>query len=371
MPPSNPPTTLRTLALSLLRVAASLVALLFLGLRRRSALAAENLFLRKQLALYVEREKRPRRARPATRLSLALLSRLFDWREALLVVRPATLVRWHRLGFRLLWRLKSRPGRPPVPEETRQLIARIARENPSWGEETIAAHLLVKLGLRLSPRTVRKYMPTPTRPGPRGDQRWTTFVRNHAESLVACDFLTCVTATFQVFYVFLVLEVGNRRILHLNVTAHPTADWTRQQLRHAIPCEHPYRFLLHDRDSIYSRAVDRCAENFGLRVLRTPVRAPRANAFCERAIGTLRRECLDWLIPLGESHLRRILREWIAYYNQARPHSALGPGLPDPPPGLPLAPQAHRHRLPPGSRVVATPVLGGLHHDYRLHQRAA
>jgi transposase InsO family protein len=257
-----------------------------------------------------------------------------------------------------------------VPLETRRLIARLARENPLWGEEAIASHLLLKLGLRLSPRTVHRYMPKPPRSGPWGDLRWSTFIRNHAQALVACDFFTAVTATFQVLYVFVLMEVGSRRILHINVTAHPTAGWTRQQLRHAIPCEHPYRFLLHDRDSIYSAAVDATLANLGVRVVRTPVRAPRANAFCERAIGTLRRECLDWIIPLGEAHLRRLLRQWRSYYNQARPHSALGPGLPEPRPGLPAPLQAHRHRLPPGSRALATPVLGGLHHDYRLELAA-
>jgi transposase InsO family protein len=200
---------------------------------------------------------------------------------------------------------------------------------------------------------------------------WNTFLRSHAQALVACDFFTAVTATFRVLHVFVVMELGSRRLLHLNVTAHPTAAWTLQQLREALPGDHPYTFLLHDRDTRFSVSLDESLAGFGLCVLKTPARAPQANAHLERLIGTLRREALDWLIPLGEAHLRRLLRQWMAHYNQARPHSSLGPGLPQPPAGLPISPQAHRHRLPEGSRVVAKAILGGVHHEYRLERRAA
>jgi putative transposase len=192
--------------------------------RPSRALVAENLFLRRQLALYKERGVRPRRIDAVTRMSLSLLSRLFDWRSALVVVRPETLICWHRAGFRLLWRWKSRPGRPPIPPELRQLIRRIAAENPLWGEERIANELLLKLGLRVSPRTVRKSKRPPG--SPRGDQRWATFLRNHAKAIIACDFFVTVTATFRPLYVFVLIQHGSRRLLHLNVTAHPTAAWT-------------------------------------------------------------------------------------------------------------------------------------------------
>jgi putative transposase len=204
------------------------------ALRPARIVAAENLFLRRQLALYVERGVRPRRPDVATRVSLALFARLFDWRTSLVVVRPETLIRWHRAGFRLLWRLKSRPGRPAIPVELRQLIPRMAAENPLLGEERIANELRLKLGLRVSPRTVRKYMPKLPPGRPRGDQRWSTFLRNHARAIVACDFFVAVTATFRLLYVFVVIEHGARRLLHLNVTAHPTAAWTLQQLREAL-----------------------------------------------------------------------------------------------------------------------------------------
>jgi putative transposase len=250
----------------------------------------------------------------------------------------------------------------------------MGRDNPTWGEERIANELLLKLGLRVSPRTVRKYLPKRLDHG-RGkgvpSQRWRTFVRNHAQAIVACDFCVVVTATFRLLYVFVLMEHATRRILHVNVTAHPTAQWTLQQLREAIPSDHRYRFLIHDRDSIFSRELDQHLCNLNLQVLKTPVRTPQANAICERLLGTLRRECLDFLIPLTENHLRRILKAWVSHYNTGRPHMALGPGMPQSSLSLPVPLQAHRHRLPEHLHVVARPILGGLHHDYRLEERAA
>jgi putative transposase len=345
------------------------IRFLRLCLRPAPVLAAENLFLRKQLALYQERHVKPRRAANATRLVLVWLGRWFDWRQALAVVQPATFVRWHRQGFRLFWRWKSRPGRPRIPRELQTLIHQIARDNPTWGQERIANELLLKLGLRVSPRTVRQYMPKPLDHG-RGhrvpSQRWRPFVRNHAQAIMACDFCVVVTATFRLLYVFVLMEHATRRILHCNVTAHPTAAWTLQQLREAIPADHSYRFLLHDRDSIFSAQLDQSIRHLGLRVLKTPPQSPQANALCERLIGTLRRECLDLMIPLTVDHLRYLLTAWVQYYNANRPHMSLGPGIPQPPPPLPVPLQAHRHHLPEQVRVVVHPMLGGLHHAYEL-----
>jgi transposase InsO family protein len=337
-------------------------------------LAAENLFLRKQLAMYQERHVKPTCTTSTTRLVLVWLARWFDWRQALAVVQPETFLRWHRQGFRLFWRGKSRPGRPPIPPELQALIRRMARDNPTWGQERIANELLLKLGLRVSPRTVRKYMPKRLAPGPGQrvtSQRWRTFVRNHAQAIVACDFCVVVTATFRLLYVFVVMEHATRRILHAHVTAHPTAAWTLQQLREAIPADHTYQFLIHDRDSIFSQQLDQGMRHLGLRVLKTPVRTPQANALCERLIGTLRRECLDCVIPFTEHHLRCIVHAWVLHYNGGRPHMSLGPGMPQPPPSLPVVLQAHRYRLPEHLRVVVRLILGGLHHDYRLAEQAA
>ena len=220
----------------------------------------------------------------------------------LTIVQPDTLIRWHRKGFRLFWRWKSNArGRPRLPADLQQLIAAMARANATWGEERIAAELRLKLGLSVSPRTVRRYMPQGGRPRDRvSSHEWSTFVRHHAGAVLACDFFVTITATFRTLYVFVVPEVGTRRIVHWNVTEHPTAAWTVQQFRAIVPGDQPQRFLIHDRDSIYSAAVDGAVDAMGLTVLKTPARCPQANAFCERLIGTIRRECLDFVIPMAE-----------------------------------------------------------------------
>ena len=342
-------------------------ALMWLRLTLRSTrtIQAENLFLRRQLALYIERGIKPRRIDPVTRVRLTLLSKLFDWRDALVVVRPETLLGWHRSAWKLLWRLKSRPGRPAIPVELQRLIRRMALENPRWGEERIANELLLKLDLQVSPRTVRKYMPRRPAGRPRGDLRWSTFLRLHAQGILACDFCLAVTASFRMLYVFVVIEHGSRRLVHCNVTAHPTAAWTLQQLREVVGPDHRYQFLLHDRDSIFSHELDQSFRALGIRVLRSAPHCPKMNAICERVIGTLRRECLDWLVPLSESHLRTVLRSWVKHYNRGRPHMALGPGIPDPPPAA-ITKSSSRHRRAESYSVQARPILGGLHHEYHL-----
>ena len=208
------------------KVLIDLCRLVLLFTRPRAAVAAENLFLRKQLALFQERQRKPHRADDSTRWLMACLSRVFHWRDALLVVKPDTLIRWHRKGFRLFWRWKSRPvGRPRLPRDLQELIRKMAAENPTWGEERIANELKLKLGIRVSPRTLQKYL-TPGGPSRKPDpqQRWLTFLHNHAKAIVACDFLVVVTARFRIVYVFLVVELVTRKILHHNVTTQPTAE---------------------------------------------------------------------------------------------------------------------------------------------------
>ncbi len=292
---------------------------------------AENLFPRKQLALFQQRKVRPRRPGDSTRGMMAALSQWFAWRNVLENVQADTLRRWHRQGFRLFWRWKSKTaGRPRLPKNLQGLIREIEADNPRWAQERIANELQLKLGLRVSPRTV----------------------------------------AFRILWRLVLMDVATRRILHHNVTAHPTADWTLQQFRETLPGDHPYRFVLHDRDSIFSQELDKAVTQLGVRVLRTPVRAPMANAFCERLGGSLRRECLDFLIPLHEGHPRMIVKEWGLHYNRGRPHSSLGPGIPEP--SQETVPASdHRHKLPAGYRVGRTPVLGGLHHEYHLVKEAA
>jgi transposase InsO family protein len=322
------------LASMLLSLIVDAMCFLALCLRPSPILAAGNLFLRKQLALYQE----------------------------------------HRQSFRLFWRWKSQPGRPALPKDLQALIRRMALENPTWDQECIANELLLKLGLRVSPRTVRKYMPSHCVGGPGKcypSQRWATFIRNHAKGIVACDFCVIITATFRMLYVFVMIEHESRRLLHVNVTAHPTAPWTLRQSREAIPADHAYHLLIHDRDAIFSKHIDQSVRNMGLRVIQTPVRTPVANAICERVMGTMRRECLDFLIPLNDRHLYHLVQEWAGYYNEGRPHMSLGPGIPHPPSSLPASPQAHRYRLAMHQYVVNQPILGGMWHDYRLEKKAA
>lgn len=241
-----------------------------------------------------------------------------------LALGPETLIRWHRAGFRLLWRWKSRPGRPRIPLELRELIRRMARENPLWGQERIANELLLKLGLRVSPRTVRKYLPRPVPGRPRGDQRWSTFLRNHVQAIVAYDFFVVVTSTFRVLYVLIVIEHYSRRLIHCGVTAHPSAQWARQRLRDAVGWECRYEYLIHDRDCIFSAELDESVRRLGLRVLKS----------------------------------------WIDHYNHSRPHMALGPGVPDPPPNLVVPLSESPHGLGGFGSIRGKSVLGGLHHEY-------
>src|SRR5437667_9612708 len=342
--------------------------------RSRTSLSAEVLFLRKQLAFYQERQIQPRRLNDSARFSLILWYRLCNWKEALVIVKPETLIGWQRKGFKLFWKGKSQAGRPRIAENIRNLIVQMAQENPTWGQARVSAELSVKLGIYVSPRTVRAYWPPePERRGHRrtSSQNWRTFVRNHAQSIVACDFLVVVTAQFRTLHVVLLMEVGTRRIVHCNATAHPTAAWTLQQLREAIPSDHSYRFLIHDRDSILAAEVDQQLKAFGLRVLHTTARAPKANAYCERLVGSVRRECLDFMIPMGEKHLRRILSEWVTHYNQGRPHLSLGPGIPERAGVFPPLQGHDKHSFPQDCKVVARMVLRGPHHEYGWERMAA
>jgi putative transposase len=243
----------------------------------------------------------------------------------------------------------------------------MARENSLWGEERIASELLVKLGIRISPRTVRKYMPKLPDDPPRGDQRWGTFLKNHAKAILACDFVA-VTATFRLLYVFVVIEHGSRRLVWVDVTAHPNAEWTLQHLREVVGFDDTHRYLIHDRDSIFAKHLDESIKALGLSVLKSPSRSPKANAICERVIGTICRECLDWLIPISEAHLRAILKSWIEHYNRGRPHSSLGPGVPGPPnAAVVIARQSNfRYWLEEGVAVRSKSILNGLHHEYSI-----
>jgi len=327
--------------------------------RSRAQLAAENALLRQQLIVLRREAKRPVLT-PADRALLVLLAgRVRAWRQALLVVRPDTLLRWHRAGFRAFWRVQSRPGpgRPPLSAETIALIRQMATKNPIWGAERIRGEL-GKLGIRVAKCTIQTYLPSPRAPRPRG-QAWATFLRAHAAGIWACDFLPVTDLLFRPLFAFFIIELATRRVVHVGATRHPTDTWVAQQLREATPFGQCPRYLIRDNDGKFGAAFARVAAASGIEILRTPYRAPRANATCERFLGSVRRECLDHLLVLGERHLARALSEYVAYFNRARPHQGLGHALPEPSPGA-----QERGQGP----IRAVPVLGGLHHTY---QRAA
>jgi transposase InsO family protein len=319
---------------------------------RHRTLVLENLALHQQLAVY-------RRSRPKP--AIRRCDRLFwiglrwawpDWKSALVIVRPATVVAWHRRGFAWYWRRHSRPrgGRLQIGTDVQRLVREMAVANSLWGAPRIHGELL-KLGFEVSERTVSRLMPRRRKPP---SQSWRTFLKNHLGSTVAVDFFAVPTLTCRILFVFIVLAHDRRRILHVNVTRHPTSAWTRQQIRECFPDGATARFLLHDGDATFDAAFGRTAEAFGLTSVRTARRSPWQNPCAERVIGSIRRECLDHVIVFNERHLRAVLRSYIAYYERSRTHLALGKDTPD---GRAMDPAG------PG-RIVARPEVGGLHHRY-------
>jgi len=295
----------------------------------------------------------------ADRLLWVCLSRLWhDWRSALTIVKPETLLTWHRAGFRLFWTWKVRdgqPGRPIISREVRELIRKMCRENPTWAASRIHGEYL-KLGIDIGESSVSKYMARSRKPP---SQTWRTFLENHAQQLVSIDFFTVPTIHFQVLYVFLVLAHDRRRILHFNVTAHSTAEWTAEQLREAFPFDQLPRYLLRDRDRIFGDDFREQVRDMGICEVLSAPRSPWQRAYVERVTGSIRRECLDHLIVFNENSLRQTLNSYFDYYHRSRTHLSLGKDSPEP-----------RAIQPPemGS-VVAVPQVGGLHHRYE--RRAA
>jgi transposase InsO family protein len=315
---------------------------------------AENLALRQQLA--VLRVGRRHRLRPIDRAFWVVLSRVWSrWQDVVAIVRPATVVAWHRRGFALFWAWKSRrQGRPPLAAEVIELIVRMVKENPTWSRRRIAAELS-KLGHDVSKDSVAKYMPRPAgSPRRPPSTTWGMFLRLHLTGTLAVDFLTVPRVTFDVLYVFFILSLERRRILHVNVTAHPHAAWTAQQVVEAVGPDVEVVRLMRDRDSIYGSAFDARVRNLGIKQLVIAPRSPWQNGYAERFVGTLRRELLDHVIVLGERHLLRLVRQHASYYNEDRPHMSLDRD----------APVARAVGPPNGGKVVSLPRVGGLHHRY-------
>jgi len=314
-------------------------------------LEVENAALRRQLVVLQRKVRGRIEFTNNDRLFFVLLYR---WcpsvLNAMLIVRPETVVRWHRAGFRLYWRRKSRGrvGRPPISADLRALIRRMSRENALWGAPRIQGELL-KLGFTVAQSTVAKYMAKGD--GPSG-QSWSTFLRNHAPEIAAMDLFVVPTIGFAQLYVLVIVRLARRKLTWINVTRHPTPEWIAQQISEAFPWNEAPRYLIRDQDGIYGAAVRRRLRAMGIRDKPIALASPWQNGYAERLIGTIRRECLDHLIVFGEAHLRRILREFAAYYNGVRTHRALNQDSPV-------------HRAVQGlGAITSQPFLGGLHHQY-------
>jgi putative transposase len=323
--------------------------------RGKSELIAENALLRQQLIILRRQIKRPI-YRKTDRLLLVLLARTVrTWKDALFLIQPETLLRWHRELFSVFWKHKSRARsrKPRLSSETISLIKEMAANNHLWGAERIRGELL-KLSIRVSKRTIQKYMKQ-VRPKRARGQTWKTFLRNHAAEVWACDFLQVRDLFFRPLFAFFIIELKSREVTHVNVTRSPTDLWVAQQLREATPYGRSPRYLIRDNDCKFGPNFARVATTSGIKVLRTPYRTPQANAVCERFLGSVRRECLDHFLIFHEKQLSRLLMAYTVYFNHARPHQ----GIQQQVPALPML------SVPPPNQVIAVPVMGGLHHDYQ------
>jgi len=343
----------------MLTLAFSMVAYIRAFFGPRHQLALEAAALRQQLAV-LKRNQTHLRLHRLDRFFWTALRRVYSgWAEALIIVKPETVVSWHRAGFPLFWRWRSRqlrPGRPKVSGEIRQLIGRMKAENPTWGAPRIHGELL-QLGFTIAEPTVSRYLQQlKPRPDEGKAQQWLAFLNNHREVIGAFDFFTVPSLTFRTLYCFFVIAHDRRRVLHFNVTTHPTTDWIVQQLRQALPLPCPYRYILFDRDGKFGSDVFEFLKASGIRPIRTSARSPWQNGIAERWIGSARREILDYVIPLNEQHLRRLGRDYLAYYHEDRTHIGLEKTTP--------ARRSVEARPHQARNVLALPRMGGLHHRY-------
>jgi len=327
------------------------LAVLASPFKSKSRLEAENATLRHQV-MVLRRQVRGRVY--LTNLDRLFLVQLYYWFPSILrvlaIVQPATVVRWHRAGFRCYWRWKSRArgGRPQINTELSALIRRMSIENPLWGAPRIHGELL-KLGLDVAQSSVAKYMVK--RRGP-PSQRWRTFLRNHAPDIAAMDLFVVPTIGFDLLYAFVIVRLDRRDLVWINVTANPTDEWIARQLTEAFPWDGAPRYLIRDRDQIYGSIVTSRIRAMGIRDKPTAPTSPWQNGFAERLIGSIRRECVDYFIVLGEAHLRRMLRTYAGYYNDIRTHRSLDKDAPV------------SRAVQQTGIISSRPILGGLHHHY-------
>jgi len=336
-----------------LPVGSALLAFVVALLRSRRSMQLEILALRHQLAVYQRSVSKPR-IQPADRLFWAWLARLWSgWRNALAFVQPRTVLMWQQRRFREYWRRFSqggKPGRPAIAKEVRELIRTMSQANPTWGSPRIVGELR-KLGIDVAKSTVEKYRVRPrTPPSP----TWKTFLTHHLYDLASLDFFTVPTVTHRVLFVLVILAHHRRRVVHFNITEHPTAEWTAQQVVEAFPWDEAPRYLLRDRDRIYGTSFRQRVRHMGIEEAVITSRSPWQSPYVERLIGTIRRECLDYVMVLSERHLQRILTSYLAYYHDWRTHLSLDMDCPEPRPAQP----------PTLGPVRAVPEVGGLHHHY-------
>jgi len=321
-------------------------------LRPKHQLALEILALRHQITVLKRQTHKPK-LRPGDRFIWIMLQRSWpDWKSALMIFQPETVIGWHRAGFRIFWRWKSRHrmGRPGKDRDLIQLIGRMWSVNPTWGSPRIRDEL-AKLDLQASTATIRKYRPKSRR---RPLQGWWTFLQNHAGAMAAMDFFVVPTVTFRLLYVLIVIKHERRKIVHFNITQTPTATWTAQQMINAFPYDTAPKYLLRDRDSIYGSVFAQRVAGMGIKQKLISPRSPWQNPYAERLIGSIRRECLDRVIVLNEWQLRQILASYFKYYHEVRPHRSLEHDSPIP---RPL-------QSPERGKVIEMPLVGGLHHHY-------
>ena len=336
----------------------SLLAGLGSSLRTRASLQIEILALRHQLQVLRRTERQRLRLGTADRLLWVILLRFWpEWRKVLMLVKPETVIGWHRKGFRLYWSWKSRHriGRPGIPKDIRRLIREMSATNVLWGAPRLHAELL-KLGIDVSQATVAKYMVKHRKPP---SQTWRTFLENHIKQIVSVDFFVVPTVTFRILYVFLVLAHDRRRVVHFNVTEHPTAEWTATQLIEAFPWNTAPRYLLRDRDCVYGDAFRMLTADMQIEEVLTAPRSPWQSSYVERFIGSIRRECLDHMVIVNESSLRWQIACYLDHYHDSRCHLGLNKDCPN----------TREVQPPERGGIVEIPQVGGLHHRYE--RRAA
>jgi transposase InsO family protein len=323
--------------------------------RSRANLMVENALLRQQLIVLNRQIKRPQLTN-GDRIRLLLLARCTKfWHQALHIIQPDTLLRWHRDLFRLYWRHISNSDKKKqrIASETIQIIRKMIQENKLWGSERIRGELL-KLCITLSKRTIQKYIRL-VRKSPSFTHNWAAFIKNHIGDIWACDFTVVYDWLFHPIYIFVIMELKKRRIIHIGVTESPIDEWTSQQLREATPCgEHP-KYLIRDRDKKFGFQFSALAKHSGIEVIQTSFRTPQANAFCERFMGSLKRECLDQSLVLHQRHLKRLVTEYSAYFNEERPHQGINQCISNRSDSLPIKGSGY---------IRSVAFLGGLHHSY-------